>query len=279
MDSLGESEVMNIKRISASGEINEVEDILATEEPMEIQLEFGSGNQRQNKNISVTMRTPGHDDELAVGFLYTEGVISNTTDLTSIEHVDSDKNRIRVFLKEGVEPTLGSVERNFYTTSSCGVCGKASIEAVHVQRFERKVLWTTTKVSREVLFRLQDELMERQETFKSTGGLHASSLFDQDGTFIILREDVGRHNALDKVIGAILLKEKNFPWQEKILLLSGRASFELIQKAVMAGIRIVVAVGAPSSLAVSLARDMGITLVGFLKRDRFNIYTRAERIL
>lgn len=274
-----ESEVAHIRRIAASGEVRDMEDILAIEEPMEIQLAFGEGAQRQGKNISVTMRTPGHDDELAVGFLYTEGVISDGEAIASVKHTDQDKNRVLVSLVEGVEPVLGSVERNFYTTSSCGVCGKASIEAVHVQRFERKVVRSTAQVSKEVLFGLQDELVKRQETFKSTGGLHASSLFDQDGKFVLLREDVGRHNALDKVIGAMLLKQGSFNWQDKVLLLSGRASFELVQKAAMVGIRIVVAVGAPSSLAVSLARDMGITLVGFLKKDRFNIYTRAERIV
>lgn len=261
-----------ITRISGH-EAEELDDQLAVEEPLEIQIAF---HPAARKSISVTMRTPGNDRELAAGFLFTEGIIHSRNQIDAIAHAAFDENRVVVTCAAGFEPQLGSVERNFYTTSSCGVCGKASIDAiktrsVHTDANEGLVL------KKELLYQLPGQITRHQNTFETTGGLHASALFDISGQFLMLREDVGRHNALDKVIGAALLADQ-LPLDRHVLLLSGRASFELIQKAAMAGIRVVAAIGAPSSLAVQLAEESGITLIGFLKNDKFNIYTGHHRI-
>lgn len=255
----------------------ELDDQLAVEEPLEIQMAFQSAGRKERKSISVTMRTPGNDHELAAGFLFTEGIIHSKNQIDGIAHSPFDENRVTVTFSAGFEPQLGSLERNFYTTSSCGVCGKASIDAiktrsVYVNANEGLVL------KKELLYGLVEQIAQHQNTFETTGGLHASALFDISGQFLMLREDVGRHNALDKVIGAALLADQ-LPLDKHILLLSGRASFELIQKAAMAGIAVVAAIGAPSSLAVQLAEESDITLVGFLKNDKFNIYTGHRRIL
>jgi FdhD protein len=221
------------------------------------------------------MRTPGNDFELAVGFLFTEGIIKNNFQIKS-HHLDESGNKIRITLHENETPSLKNTERNFYTTSSCGVCGKASIEAIKtVSSFN--IHDDYTRIDTKLIQQLEKELLKQQAVFSQTGGLHASALFDNHGQFILLREDVGRHNALDKLIGASFRKD-SLPLSGKILLLSGRASFELIQKAWMAGIAVVAAVGAPSSLAVSLAKEAGITLIGFLRNDRFNIYCGDERL-
>jgi FdhD protein len=260
----------------------ELFDALAIEEPLEIRLEYGPAKNRQIKNVSVTMRTPGNDEELAVGFLFTEGIIKDQADILSAEHcfiacAENKENVIRVKLKEGVVPSLNNTERNFYTTSSCGVCGKASISAIKtVSAFETRPADNT--VSSEMLYQLPETLKQHQQVFADTGGLHASALFDQKGQLLIVREDVGRHNALDKLIG-VALNDGLLPLDKHILLLSGRASFELVQKAAMAGINIIAAVGAPSSLAVQLAEEFNITLIGFLRGRRFNIYTGASHVL
>ncbi|HWD88297.1 MAG TPA: formate dehydrogenase accessory sulfurtransferase FdhD [Mucilaginibacter sp.] len=257
-------------------------DSLAVEEPLEIRLEYGPLENRQVKNISVTMRTPGNDAELAVGFLFTEGILKDQADVISGEHcfIACDENKENVIvaeLREDVTPNLSNAERNFYTTSSCGVCGKASISAIKtVSVFESKS--GTNIISAEILYKLPETLKQQQQVFADTGGLHASALFDQKGQLLLVREDVGRHNALDKLIGAALNKGM-LPLDKHILLLSGRASFELVQKAAMAGINIIAAVGAPSSLAVQLAEEFNITLIGFLRGRRFNIYTAASRVL
>jgi FdhD protein len=256
-------------------------DALAIEEPLEIRLEHGRADERKVQNVSVTMRTPGNDAELALGFLFTEGIIKLQTDTHSIEHcfiacADNKENVIQVSLKEGIEPNLQNTERNFYTTSSCGVCGKASIRSIKtVSAFQNSN--TENQVDADLLHQLPLILQKQQEVFADTGGLHASALFDAKGELLLVREDVGRHNALDKLIGAALNKNM-LPLNRHILLLSGRASFELVQKAAMAGINIIAAVGAPSSLAVKLAEEFNITLVGFLRNRRFNIYTQAQRI-
>ena len=259
----------------------ESSDSLAIEEPLEIRLEYGPQNQRKNQNVSVTMRTPGNDAELATGFLFTEGIIRKKEDILSAEHcfiacADNKENVIRVSLKEGIVPNLQNTERNFYTTSSCGVCGKASINAIKtVSVFENKV---NISVSPETIYELPEILARHQEVFASTGGLHASALFDRAGKLLAVREDVGRHNALDKLIGWAFDQDL-LPLDQHILLLSGRASFELVQKAAMAGINIVAAVGAPSSLAVQLAEEFNTTLIGFLRGKRFNIYSAASRVI
>ncbi|MBS1501733.1 MAG: formate dehydrogenase accessory sulfurtransferase FdhD [Bacteroidetes bacterium] len=257
-------------------------DALAVEEPLEIRLEYGPKENRQVKNVSVTMRTPGNDAELTAGFLFTEGIIKTRADILSAGHCfiacnENKENVIEVKLKEDVTPNLSNTERNFYTTSSCGVCGKASISAIKtVSAFRNSS--TANTIAAEILCQLPETLKQHQQVFADTGGLHASALFDKKGDLLMVREDVGRHNALDKLIGASL-KEGMVPLDQHILLLSGRASFELVQKAAMAGINIIAAVGAPSSLAVQLAEEFNITLIGFLRGNRFNIYSAENRVL
>lgn len=255
--------------------------MLAVEEPLEIRLGYGPANQREQKSLSVTMRTPGHDYELAAGFLFTEGIIQSFTQIESIKYcVDTGKqeeqdNIVRAELKPEVIIDFEKLQRHFYTSSSCGVCGKSSIDAVKQQC---QLLQSDLKVSEKIIHSLPEKLRKAQLVFEHTGGLHASALFSAQGEMILLREDVGRHNALDKVIGAMLFKNE-LPLSNYMLLVSGRASFELVQKATMAGIPALAAVGAPSSLAVELAKESGMTLIGFLREHRFNIYTGEQRVL
>lgn len=268
------------------------EDVLAIEEPLEIRLGFHKNGKIEHRAISITMRTPGNDAELAAGFLFTEGIISNPGQIKLIRHcglaigkgkgaIDRAKalnsNTIRVDLTEGVEIDLKRLERHFYTTSSCGVCGKSSIEALKTGA-EAMVNKDQPMIDAKVIHSLPEILRASQDVFEQTGGLHASALFNTNGELDMVREDVGRHNALDKVIGAKFM-EGETPLSDKILLVSGRASFELVQKALMAGMPILAAVGAPSSLAVELAAEFGMTLVGFVRDQRFNIYTGSQRIL
>src|ERR1700743_2276510 len=265
------------------GENSKTTDALAIEEPLEIRLEYGQANERKIQNVSVTMRTPGNDAELALGFLFTEGIVKLQSEADTIDHcfiacAENKENVIQVSLKENIVPNLHNTERNFYTTSSCGVCGKASIGAIRtVSTFNNKEI-LENQINAEVLYQLPSILQKHQEVFADTGGLHASALFNSIGELLLVREDVGRHNALDKLIGAALNKNM-LPLNQHILLLSGRASFELVQKAIMAGINIIAAVGAPSSLAVQLAEEFKITLIGFLRGQRFNIYSQPQRIL
>ncbi len=264
----------------------EKSDLVVVEEPLEIRLGYGSMDNRQQRSISVTMRTPTHDFELALGFLYSEGIIISYNQILSVKHcVDAGKqateNIVRVELKPEVVFNSKSLQRNFYSTSSCGVCGKASIEAIDnlicdipKQKLEQYAL----KVSKEYIINLPKSLAQHQKVFEYTGGLHAAALFDDFGNIILLREDIGRHNALDKLIGNAFTQDL-LPLNDKVLLMSSRASFELIQKAVMANISIIVTIGAPSSLAIQTAEQFGITLIGFLRNESFNIYTGKERIL
>jgi FdhD protein len=247
-------------------------DRLATEEPMEIRVEEPGAEQR---SVAVTMRTPGHDFELAVGFLLTEGLIFGRDDVRSVRYcaVPREEQHYNV-VSVSVGRSLEFEQRSFYATSSCGVCGKASLDAIDVQCAP---IADGPVIAPAVVTALPDALRGAQAVFERTGGLHAAGLFDPRGTLVASREDVGRHNAVDKLIGAQLL-EGRLPLSESILMVSGRASFEIIQKAATAGIPIVCAVSAPSSLAVDAARRFGLTLVGFLRGERFNIYTRAERI-
>lgn len=268
-------EHIRIHKVS-SGEMNEAADKVAVEEPMQIQLMYSTATGQMLKDIAVTMRTPGNDEELAAGFLFTEGIIKTHDDISEIKQAHADENSVQVVLKENIKPALANAARNFYTTSSCGICGKASIDAIQTVS-QYAAIKNERVIPAAVFYTLQHELKKQQKVFEDTGGIHASALFDVDGKFIMLREDVGRHNALDKVIGAALLS-KQLPLNNCMLLLSGRASFELVQKAVMAGIRIIASVGAPSSLAVEMAKENNVTLVGFLKEYRFNIYSGKERI-
>ncbi|MBX2971204.1 MAG: formate dehydrogenase accessory sulfurtransferase FdhD [Cyclobacteriaceae bacterium] len=258
---------------------SEKTDLVAVEEPLEIRLGFGPTAHREQRSLAVTMRTPGHDFELASGFLFTEGIVYSFSQIENIRYCENlgkqeENNVVRVELNSNLLLDFQKLQRNFYTTSSCGVCGKSSIEAVTVQCAPITTNWS---VSAKLIQSLPDKLREAQHVFEHTGGLHASGLFDQQGSLMLLREDVGRHNALDKVIGAMLFKE-SIPLSDFILVVSGRASFELVQKAAVAGIPILVAVGAPSSLAVNLAQSSGITLIGFAREERFNIYTHPNRI-
>ena len=250
-------------------------DVLAVEEPLEVRLGHEVGGRRVHAPVSITMRTPGHDHELAVGFLFTEGILAAREQLAGVRACGAG-HVVRVDLAPGVAVDLSRLERHFYASSSCGVCGKASLEAVRVCARHRLVEGRPV-VEPGVICRLPEAQRSAQTVFDRTGGLHAAALFDVAGRLLCLREDVGRHNALDKLIGAQFLAGRT-PLSEGVLLVSGRASFELVQKAAVAGIPILAAVGAPSSLAVNLAREHGLTVIGFVRQDRFNIYTGAERI-
>lgn len=262
-------------------------DSLAIEEPLEIRLAYDLPDKtRAKKTVSITMRTPGHDFDLALGFLFTEGMICSFADIDSIKHCGPAINRAKtqniviVELKPGLKMDLGrlsSLDRHFYTSSSCGVCGKTSIEALKIQSPYGEIK-DALSVSAKWIHSLPEELRKSQLVFLNTGGLHASGLFsEQMGKPIMVREDVGRHNALDKLIGQCFLKEM-LPLSNFTLLVSGRASFELVQKASMAGIKIMAAVGAPSSLAVELAAEVDMTLLGFVRNQRFNIYHGEQRV-
>jgi FdhD protein len=259
------------------GALQMEEDWLAVEEPLEINLEYGQDGARMRKNLSVTMRTPGADADLVRGFLCTEGIVRQASDILELRTTDGLGNVVQVSLAPQLQFDMQQLERHFYTTSSCGVCGKTSIEAVMVAAACGSPA-PVAPWNGNLLGELPARLRLAQETFEATGGLHASALFDRKGQLIALREDVGRHNALDKLVGWALT-EQLLPLHNQVLLLSGRASFELLQKAAMAGVRVVCAVGAPSSLAASTADALGICLVGFLKTNRFNIYSHAEYLI
>jgi FdhD protein len=252
-----------------------VTDVVAVEEPLEIRLRYHAQNRWQTQPLAVTMRTPGHDKELAAGFLFSESLIESSGDIASIETSGAESNELTVELQPGTEVPWDRLKRNFYTTSSCGVCGKASLQALEIE--DREPLPPTFETTPEVLESLPRRLRDAQTLFASTGGLHAAALFSTEGKLQAIYEDVGRHNAADKLIGHFLLRNDPAP-ATSILALSGRASFELLQKAWRARIALVAAVGAPSSLAVDLARRFGITLVGFLREGRFNVYSHSGRI-
>lgn len=269
-----------IKKVSGNA-ITDMDDLVAVEEPMELKLNYLNNGIPTEKSVSITMRTPGYDFELAAGFLFTEGILSAPDDLDYINYCqqttqDSKENVVKAVLKKDVLVNLSSAERNFYISGSCGVCGKTSIEAIE-QNACFKIDFDL-RIKQQLIFGMVLQMQAEQVNFKYTGGIHACALFDETGKMILLREDIGRHNALDKLIGHFVLKNK-LPLDKHLLLLSGRISFELVQKAAMAGISIVVAVGAPSSMAISTAEKFGITLIGFLKEKSMNIYTHAERIV
>jgi FdhD protein len=251
-------------------------DTVAAEEPLEIRL--------GGTPLAVTMRTPGHDFDLVHGFLATEGVITGPDDVAGLRYCDSvdpdgrnTYNVVDVDLAPGVTAPDTALDRNFYTSSSCGVCGKASIDAIRTKT-TYDVAADDTRLPLEVLLALPDRLRAAQQVFDKTGGLHAAGLFTAAGELVALREDVGRHNAVDKVVGDGV-REGRLPLAGHVLMVSGRASFELTQKAAMAGIPLLAAVSAPSSLAVELAREVGITLVGFLRGDGCNVYTETDRVV
>jgi FdhD protein len=279
---------------------HETPESLAVEEPLEIRIVYGATEGRATKSISVTMRTPGNDAELAIGFLLTDGILRDANDIASVASSSFDAtdeslgavaasgtdrillsrrespNVVTIELAPHVAVNTAALQRNFYTTSSCGVCGKASLLAL------RSVCPPRSKneftIDANTLYSLPALLRSAQGIFERTGGLHAAALFGADGAMDSLREDVGRHNAVDKLLGAALLADR-IPLRNRLLLLSGRASFELVQKALMGGIPAIASVGAPSSLAVGVAKEFDITLVGFLRDDHFNVYNGAHRIV
>jgi FdhD protein len=264
--------------LARSGEVQTRQDTLAVEEPLEIRIGFGPEGARSKKSLSITMRTPGHDFELAVGFLYTEGLLPERAAMREVAFCGPSRNVVRVELAPGTAFDMKRLERHFYTSSSCGVCGKSSIEALRVQRSEPLVSTKEFSVPSSLIHDLPNRLRAAQGIFDATGGLHACAVFTADGRLLSSREDVGRHNALDKLIGCGFLEDR-LPYSDHVLLVSGRASFELVQKAAMAGFRFFAAVGAPSSLAVELAKENNMTLLGFVREQRFNIYNGSERVL
>jgi FdhD protein len=265
-------------RVVQHGDVKLRSDYVATEEPLEVRLVAGG----RTHTLAVTMRTPGSDFELAAGFLYGEGVIGGREEIARITYctdpdIDPEQhfNIVNVELAGRVVPDLHSLERHFFTTSACGVCGKASLDALRVRGCPR--VSSGPEVSSEVIYGLPDKLRGAQGVFTSTGGLHAAGLFSSAGELVCLREDVGRHNAVDKVVGWALM-QGSLPLSGQILMVSGRSSFEIMQKALAAGVPVVCAVSAPSSLAVALAREFDMTLIGFLREQRFNVYAGDERI-
>ncbi len=265
-------------RAVEDGRVRVRPDVLATEEPMEIRLVSGG----TRRTVAVTMRTPGSDFELAVGFLYGEGIVSSQDDIKKISYcvdpdVDAEQqyNIVNVELRGTREYDLRPLERHFYTTSACGVCGKASLEQLELRGCP--IIPPGPEVSAETVYSLPEKLRAEQGLFEATGGLHAAALFDAEGELVVLREDVGRHNATDKLVGWALL-EGRLPLGDHIVMVSGRSSYEIMQKCLAAGVPVVCAVSAPSSLAVDVAREFGMTLIGFLRGSKFNVYAGSERI-
>jgi FdhD protein len=257
-------------------------DCVAVEEPLEIRLVYGPADKRALRSFSVTMRTPGNDEELAVGFLVSEGIVRRRSDVDAVRPCGPEigpmklRNTVRVELSASVEVDIQRLQRHVYTTSSCGVCGKTSLEALAIGE-PPPIPADGPLIPAEAIKALPERLRQSQKVFDRTGGLHAAGLFDANGNILALREDVGRHNAVDKLIGAEFLAER-LPLCERGIIVSGRASFELMQKALMAGIPVLAAVGAPSSLAVQLAVEFNMTLIGFLRDGRFNVYNGRWRV-
>jgi len=271
-----------VAMVRVEGEIAHArDDELAVEEPLEIRLRWPSSSGHEEKTLSVTMRTPGDDVALAVGFLVSEGIVRRREDVVEARHCGpparsgGSSNVVRATLREGTTFDPARLERHFYTSSSCGVCGKTSLEAVRAAAHE--ALAAGPRLDPCILHAMPGRLRAAQATFARTGGLHAAGVFDARGELVVAREDVGRHNAVDKVLGERLLAGA-LPLTDAILFVSGRASFELVQKAVMGGLSVLAAVGAPSSLAVELARAEGLTVVGFVRDGHFNVYTCPERV-
>ncbi|MGQ0796440.1 MAG: formate dehydrogenase accessory sulfurtransferase FdhD [Methanobacteriota archaeon] len=281
MSRAGRTTPARVRKVRAESVVEE-DDVLATEEPMEIRVVTSEDGEPRERSLSVTMRTPGNDFELAVGFLFGEGLMRSNRDVDRVVYctspiLEQEYNVVSVHLRDGVRIDPHRLERHFYTTSSCGVCGKTSLEAVRVAA-SYAIPADRPRVRRDVIERLPERLRGDQEVFRATGGLHAAGLFDAGGRLECLREDVGRHNAVDKVVGQAVLAGR-VPLSDRVLVVSGRASFEIVQKAAVAGIPVVVAVGAPSSLARELAKTFRMTLVGFARGETFNIYEGADRIL
>lgn len=265
---------VSITRVNGAGSLRESDDI-SVEEPLQILVGWEDKHGSHTNSVAITMRTPGDDESLAVGFLFTEGIIAKADAVKAVEV--KGQNVVHVMLRPGIGLDLGLLDRHSFVSSSCGACGKRTIAAVRVTR-RHKIQAGTPGVAPRVIRLLPDILREAQAEFSRTGGIHASALFDARGRLLALREDVGRHNALDKLIGSELMAG-HIPLDDRIILVSGRVSFELVQKAALAGVPVVAAVGAPSSLAVELATECGMTLLGFVRDQRFNVYADCGRVL
>ena len=265
------------------GKINEIEDLISIEEPLEISIKYENNDKSITKLLSVTMRTPGNDEDLVRGFLYNEQIIENINHITSIESYGEKvgqynlQNKILVTLNNSDNINISKIKRDFLTNSSCGVCGKSSLDALEIIKKD-KTLDSDPKITKEIIMQSPKILRNNQSEFAKTGGIHASGLFSSDGKLINIKEDVGRHNALDKLIGNAL-KKKHIDPKNQFVTCSGRLNFELIQKVLMTNIGILIGVGAPTSLAIDLANKFNVTLIGFVKNDSFNIYTNNKKVI
>ena len=267
----------------SSEKFENIEDLVSIEEPLEISLKFKDKNKWITQNLSITMRTPGHDEDLVRGFLFNEQIIQDIEHINSIESYGEKvgqyniQNKILVTLNNSDNVNISKIKREFLTNSSCGVCGKSSLDALEIIK-KNKPSSTEPKISKETIIQSPNALRKSQSEFSKTGGIHASGLFSSEGKLITVREDVGRHNALDKLIGSILKENKLNP-ETQFITCSGRLNFELVQKVLMTNIGIMVGVGAPTSLAIDLANKFDITLIGFVKSDSFNIYTNNKKVI
>ena len=267
----------------SSKNFNDTEDLISIEEPLEISLKYKLEDKWINQNLSITMRTPGHDEDLVIGFLFNEQIITSLNNIESIESYGEKvgqyniQNKILATLVNSENVNIIKIKRDFLTNSSCGVCGKSSLDALEILK-KNKTHASEPKITKEVIIQSPDTLREAQSEFSKTGGIHASGLFNSDGELIDLREDVGRHNALDKLIGCSLKNTQLDP-KSQFITCSGRLNFELVQKVLMTDIGIMIGVGAPTSLAIDLANKFDITLIGFVKRDSFNIYTNNKKVI
>ena len=266
----------------SSNNFNDVEDLVSIEEPLEISLKYKEKDNWVEQTLSITMRTPGNDEDLVRGFLFNEQIVKSLNDIDSIESYGDKvgqykiQNKILATLNNSENVNISKIKRDFLTNSSCGVCGKSSLDALEIIK-TTKTNTSEPKISKDVIIQSPDILREGQSEFSKTGGIHASGLFNSDGKLIALREDVGRHNALDKLIG-FALEKKQFDPKDQFITCSGRLNFELVQKVLMTDIGIMIGVGAPTSLAIDLANKFDITLIGFVKRDSFNIYTNNKKV-
>ena len=267
----------------SSNKFENIDDLISVEEPLEISLKYNESNKWINQSLSITMRTPGDDEDLVRGFLYNEQIIKNIDDIDSIESYGDKvgqyniQNKILATLNNSKNINISKIKRDFLTNSSCGVCGKSSLDALEIIK-KNKTNPSEPKIKKEVIVKSPDILREGQSEFSKTGGIHASGLFNSNGELVTVREDVGRHNALDKLIGCALKNNQIDP-KTQFITCSGRLNFELVQKVLMTDIGIMIGVGAPTSLAIDLANKFDITLVGFVKRDSFNIYTNNKKVI
>jgi FdhD protein len=266
----------------SSNNFKDIEDLVSIEEPLEISLKYKEKDNWVEQTLSITMRTPGNDEDLVRGFLFNEQIVKSINDIDNIE-IYGDKvgqykiqNKILATLNNSENVNISKIKRDFLTNSSCGVCGKSSLDAIEIIKTTNTNA-SEPKISKDVIIQSPDILREGQSEFSKTGGIHASGLFNSDGKLIALREDVGRHNALDKLIGCALEKQQFVP-KDQFITCSGRLNFELVQKVLMTDIGIMIGVGAPTSLAIDLANKFDITLIGFVKRDSFNIYTNNKKV-